>query len=107
MNEFEKKLNEIKNNIAERLDQIRLHKLNSVEENMSEDDIAQSIQNDDLIDSLNERERLILNQVESALQRIQDGTYGMCLECEEEINEKRLRAIPYTLYCKDCVDEKN
>lgn len=106
MNEFEKKLNEIKNNITERLEQIRLHKLNSVEENMSEDDIAQSIQNEDLIDSLNERERLILNQVESALQRIQDGTYGMCLECEEEINEKRLRAIPYALYCKDCVDEK-
>lgn len=43
-----------------------------------------------------------IQQVEAALARIDDGTYGVCLKCEEEISEKRLLAKPEAPFCTDC-----
>ncbi len=40
-----------------------------------------------------------LEEVTAALQRIEDGTYGRCVLCDNEIGEKRLEAIPWTPYC--------
>lgn len=45
-----------------------------------------------------------LRSVREAMQRIQDGTYGVCLRCEEEISPKRLDAVPWTPYCLHCQD---
>ena len=50
-----------------------------------------------------------IRDVKRALQRIEDGTYGVCLRCDEEISIKRLRAVPwvsYCLLCQDLVDRK-
>ena len=44
----------------------------------------------------------ILEQVRSALSRIDEGTYGRCTECGREIAEERLKAIPYTPHCIQC-----
>jgi DnaK suppressor protein len=49
-----------------------------------------------------DRESGLLRQVKSALIRIDDGSYGTCLHCEEEINPKRLAAVPWTQYCIHC-----
>jgi DnaK suppressor protein len=43
-----------------------------------------------------------LNRIDEALHRLEDSTYGYCFECGEEINEKRLRALPFAVRCKDC-----
>ena len=43
-----------------------------------------------------------LKKVRQALQRIRDGSFGMCLRCEEPIGEQRLRAMPSALYCVRC-----
>ena len=43
-----------------------------------------------------------LNKVDDALARLEQGTYGNCFECGEEIAEKRLRALPFAVRCKDC-----
>jgi DnaK suppressor protein len=43
-----------------------------------------------------------LNRIDEALRRLEEGTYGYCFECGEEINEKRLRALPFAVRCKDC-----
>jgi len=40
-----------------------------------------------------------------ALKRIKDGTYGICLECESEIEPKRLNAVPWTCYCIACQEQ--
>ncbi len=40
--------------------------------------------------------------IELALARIEDGSYGTCLECEEDISPKRLRAVPWAAYCIRC-----
>lgn len=49
-----------------------------------------------------DRESQLLRQVKSALQRFEDGTYGTCLHCEEEISVKRLNAVPWAAYCIKC-----
>ena len=47
-----------------------------------------------------------LNKVNDALTRLDQGTYGNCFECGEEIAEKRLRALPFAVRCKDCEEAK-
>jgi len=43
-----------------------------------------------------------LLEIADALQRFNDGTYGVCANCKQPINEKRLKAIPYTIKCINC-----
>jgi DnaK suppressor protein len=43
-----------------------------------------------------------LNQIDAALRRIEDGTYGECFECGDEIAAARLRALPFAVRCRDC-----
>lgn len=45
-----------------------------------------------------------LNLIEKALQRIQDGTYGICSHCEQPISPQRLQAVPWASYCIECQD---
>ena len=47
-----------------------------------------------------------LNKVNDALVRLEQGIYGNCFECGEEIAEKRLRALPFAVRCKDCEEAK-
>jgi DnaK suppressor protein len=54
-----------------------------------------------------ERETKLLAQVEAALRRIDDGEYGICLECEEPISLKRLAAVPWALYCLHCQESRD
>lgn len=49
-----------------------------------------------------DRETNLLRNVRAALRRIEEGTYGTCLHCEEEINLKRVNAVPWTPYCITC-----
>lgn len=46
-----------------------------------------------------------LNQVESALERIQVGQFGTCVNCGREIPKARLEALPWAPYCMDCAQE--
>jgi len=49
-----------------------------------------------------DRETNLLRNVRGALARIEDGSYGVCLHCEEDINPKRLNAVPWAPYCITC-----
>ncbi len=49
-----------------------------------------------------DRESNLLRNVRIALHRIDDGSYGVCLHCEEDISPKRLNAVPWTPYCIQC-----
>ena len=48
------------------------------------------------------REKLYMRRIERSLQDIEDGVYGRCEQCEEEISFKRLKARPTARYCIDC-----
>ena len=51
---------------------------------------------------IRERERKLILKMKEALRRIEDGTFGICEECEEPISLKRLKARPVTTLCIEC-----
>ncbi len=55
--------------------------------------------------SLMETEEDTLSQVEMALERVEEGAYGTCVECEGRIPKTRLNALPYTPYCVKCASK--
>lgn len=52
--------------------------------------------------ALSENESRQLELIDEALERLEDDEYGICQNCETEINPKRLAAIPWARYCLDC-----
>jgi len=48
------------------------------------------------------RDEKYLKQLDMALERIENGTYGICRVCQEEIDHKRLKAVPTTTICFNC-----
>ena len=57
--------------------------------------------------TLEEHSGQVLEQIDAALARIEDGTYGTCANCGKTIPEERLEAIPWTTLCIDCQREAN
>lgn len=52
--------------------------------------------------AVSENESKQLTMIEEALERIEDDEYGLCVNCEEKVNPKRLNAIPWARYCLNC-----
>lgn len=76
-----------------------------VDEQGDEADLAQSAFI--IAMSYGDRDRYIekLNLLNEALERIKDGVYGLCEECEEEIELKRLNILPEVRYCIKCAED--
>lgn len=55
---------------------------------------------------IRDRERKLINKIDEALQRIEDGVYGVCESCGEAIGVERLKARPVTTLCIDCKAEQ-
>jgi len=51
---------------------------------------------------IRDRERKLIGKIKEALARIDDGSFGICEECGEDISEERLKARPVTTLCIDC-----
>ena len=77
-------------------------------EGMEPKDLA-DVASDDIdrrmIETLGSQEISRLRLIDSALSRIRQGKYGICIKCERRIPQKRLEAIPYALMCIDCKSE--
>jgi DnaK suppressor protein len=99
MNHFrrllESRRNELLSNTADR-EEIRIE--HAAEEF---DRLQQQLNREVAIRNL-DRESTLLKQVQSALARLDDESFGVCLRCDEEIPEKRLRAVPWAAYCVPC-----
>src|SRR5258708_2182778 len=50
-------------------------------------------------------DRSLLQLIDEALVRVRNGTYGICIECEEELQQKRLEAVPWARYCVSCAEK--
>jgi len=68
-------------------------------------DLATEESNRDFSIRLKDRERKLIYKIKKALDRLDDGAYGICEVCGEDINEKRLIARPVTTHCIDCKTE--
>jgi RNA polymerase-binding transcription factor DksA len=62
-------------------------------------------ENDEVVDALDETLRTELNQVNSALSRVEKNEYGVCAVCDDPIPVARLEALPYTDRCVSCASE--
>src|SRR3982750_2300240 len=52
-----------------------------------------------------DRESNLLRNVRAALRRIDEGSFGVCVHCEEEISPKRIAAVPWTPFCIGCQEQ--
>lgn len=51
-------------------------------------------------------DRFILQLVEDALKRVRENTFGMCVSCQEEVQQKRLEAVPWARHCITCQEKQ-
>jgi DnaK suppressor protein len=61
---------------------------------------------DDIEFALIQMKAETLTKINEALRRLDEGSYGNCFECGEEIAQPRLRALPFAVRCKDCEEER-
>ncbi len=69
------------------------------------EDLGQMTYTEELLDKLSQRDMFILREIDYALEKIKNGTYGICEGCGTEIPEERLCAIPWTRFCAKCAEE--
>lgn len=63
---------------------------------------AVEVENNEVVERLDEDAKIDLANIKKALARIEDGSYGICVECNNNISEARLDAIPQADRCIDC-----
>ena len=76
------------------------------DEGMDTYDLASEERDREISFILTDREREKVQAIQEALERVDDGTYGMCESCESEISEARLGALPFTRLCVNCQAER-
>jgi DnaK suppressor protein len=67
-------------------------------------DMAANAYTKELLVSMSDNDRQLLNSIDEALVRIEDGDYGKCARCGEALPEKRLEAVPWARHCIRCQD---
>ncbi len=91
---------------AELQDLLRETRQDVLAEQVPEDSIALGSQNllQDLAVGQLHRYKQLLEEVEAALRRIEDGSYGVCGGCRNAIPARRLQALPWARYCVSCAE---
>ena len=69
------------------------------------EDLGQMTYTEEMLDRLSQRDMFILREIDYALQKIKEGTYGICEGCGIDIPEERLCAIPWTRFCAKCAEQ--
>ncbi len=97
---FEKMLREREAYLARTLDRVE----RELVEPASKDDEERATERegDEVLESLGSERAAELRAVRAALKRIQEGTYGECANCGDEIPERRLEIIPHAARCARC-----
>jgi RNA polymerase-binding transcription factor DksA len=65
-------------------------------------DAAIAMENDEVLEAIQRASTLELEHIEAALERINQGVYGLCAKCAAPIEEERLRVVPYADTCRCC-----
>lgn len=68
-------------------------------------DMSSNSYNQDVLMNLSEAQRSRVRDIDAALERMDEGVYGLCARCEEEIPARRLEVRPFSRYCVDCKSE--
>ena len=103
------KLEEFRALLNERLETLlteasrTMNDMTDEEENFPDPTDRASVESDrNFLLRIRDRERKLIIKIKEALGRIDNGTYGICEECGDDISEQRLKARPVTTFCIDC-----
>jgi DnaK suppressor protein len=107
---FRQLLEEERGRVKAAIDNIHAEHPGSISDESGEDavydnhlaDTATDTYDRELDYTLEENSEHVLSEIDGALRRIEDGTYGRCTSCGREIPEERLEARPYATLCIDC-----
>ena len=98
---------ETKNKLLGVIDsELRAEREGNKDEGMDTYDLASEERDREINFILSDRERVKIKQIDDALDRLDQGTYGVCESCGLEIAEERLQAMPFTRLCRDCQQEQ-
>ena len=104
-----KQLNYFKKLLTERLDELlseanrTVSGMSDLNENMPDPADRATLESDRNFElRIRDRERKLIGKIKEALERIDNGTYGICESCEEYISSERLEARPVTTLCIEC-----
>ena len=67
-------------------------------------DMAANAYTKELMVSMSDNDRQLLKMIDEAVERMEAGTYGKCIRCENVLPEKRLEAVPWARFCLPCQD---
>ncbi len=100
------KLGELRKQVLQEMDQdLRAGRESGKEEGMDTYDLASEERDREISFILTDRDREKLQAIQDSITRINEGTYGVCENCEAEIAEGRLLALPFTRLCVTCQGE--
>lgn len=101
------RLLEMKNKLLGEIEtELRAEREGNKDEGMDTYDLASEERDREISFILSDRERLKIQSIDDALERIEESTYGICESCGLEIAEERLLAMPFTRLCHDCQQEQ-
>lgn len=102
--EIKEKLQKRREELAGRVDAIERDIRRQTHGGLSSDseERAQEQENDEVLDALDDQAREELGQIDAALQRIEQGSYGACEQCGKSIQAARLEQLPYAGLCINC-----
>jgi DnaK suppressor protein len=105
--QFRKKLLKKKEDLDRMVSKTELYG-READEDTSQDvaDKAASSYTKEFLFSHSSSERSIMQLVDEALARVDDGTFGVCVACENSIQARRLEAVPWTRYCISCQEKQ-
>jgi DnaK suppressor protein len=92
--------------VAEIDSELRAEREGNKDEGMDTYDLASEERDREINFILSDRERVKIKQIDDALGRMDEGTYGVCESCGLEIAEERLEAMPFTRLCRDCQQDQ-
>ena len=106
MEQLKEKLENLRQESMRFLERLR-HESRSLETDGTQDSADQCVANlskESLFEQSSQK-RTTLRLIEAALQRMTEGSFGICVTCGDEIQTRRLQAVPWTQFCLSCQEE--
>ena len=103
---LEERRREIVGEVQARMKSVRTEGAGGIMHTVEMGDASEADVHDDIEFALIQMKAETLQKIDQALVRLEDGDFGYCYECGEDISEQRLRALPFALRCKDCEEAR-
>jgi len=66
------------------------------------EELAVERETDEVLESLGNNAAAEITRIDAALRRMEDGQFGFCVKCDDQISAERLELLPYTPFCRSC-----